>query len=52
MAPKPKNHNSCYWKNIYLTSKYLNDVCFWVVGNGKKINVWANKWIDNFKIEH
>lgn len=49
-APDPKNHHSSYWKNIHKTSHLINEACFWIVGNGKNINVWNNKWIENIKI--
>lgn len=49
-APKPKTYHSGSWKNIYKLSKYLKDCQFWIVGNGKKINFWYDKWIDNFTI--
>lgn len=28
----------------------IKEVSFWVLGNGRKINFWYDKWIDNLKI--
>lgn len=49
-APLPKSIYSGYWKNIFKSSKYLKDTYFWIVGNGSRINVWYDKWIDNLII--
>lgn len=50
-SPQPKPYHSCIWKNIFKQSKFLNEATFWSLGNGKSINVWKDKWTDNFKIE-
>lgn len=48
--PYPKNYHSRYWKNIYKAMEKIKEVSFWVLGNGRKINFWCDKWIDNLKI--
>lgn len=50
-ATSPKNHNSSVWKNIYKISRLLRDACFWILGNGKKINFWKDMWIGNIRIQ-
>lgn len=49
-APPPKSYHGALWKNIYKISKKIRDCCLWIVGDGKLINVWYDKWIDNIII--
>lgn len=50
-ATEPKSYHSGYWKNIYKTKTILKDTCICIMGNGKNINIWEDKWVGNFKIK-
>lgn len=50
-STQPKPYHSCIWKNIYKLSSFLKEATFWSLGNGKSINVWRDKWVDNFRID-
>lgn len=50
-ASPPKPYHSIIWKNLFKFIKILPESTFWVLGNGKRINFWTDKWVGNFKIE-
>lgn len=41
---------SCSWKKIYRSSGFLFPYCDWVVGNGKKIDIWYDQWLQRAQI--
>jgi hypothetical protein len=39
-------HRSSYsWQSIIKASWILKKGCFWLIGNGKTINIWTDRWL-------
>jgi ribonuclease HI len=45
LQAKRGNRPSYSWQSIHQSSWILKKGCYWLVGNGKHINIWENRWI-------
>ncbi|KAI5441732.1 hypothetical protein KIW84_010977 [Lathyrus oleraceus] len=40
-----KVHDSNLWKNIVSVWPVMNDMVYWAIGNGEKVNSWEDYWV-------
>ncbi|KAK2367272.1 putative mitochondrial protein [Trifolium repens] len=45
LQAKKGNRPSYSWQSIQQASWILKKGCYWLVGNGKNINIWEDRWI-------